>query len=302
MAFGPALAAILSQVSFSAESTLLTEETSPAWVMLFLWSLFLIVSFFFFEEPDRSHIFGKKTALELTAKNNVGVGENKYLLAEAHSSHSDIASNPDPPLYKNVPVMVTMWVYFILKLVLECLLSSSKLITTYYFGWDSRSCGLFLAFLGLLMFPANMVVARLSMRYEDRELIFYTLVAMLGSIMGFIAYHPSGYSVVQYMLFAICIFVTTNALEGPNMGLLSKTIPRSWAKGIFNTGFLATEAGTAARSVGDVWITLATQSAGVSGMMNAIFLPMLGLVILSVWLARKNYDQMVEIDEDDKKD
>ena len=299
MACGPALAALLSQLTFSIDATIWTIETSPGWVMLCLWSIFLIAATLFFEEPDRSHLFGKtNAAVELTSKHDDG--EVKPLLDSVHS-YKDMESDQDPPLYKNVPVMMTLWIYFILKLVLECLMSSCPTLTMYYFGWDSKSSGSFLAFLGLLMFPANMVVAKLSHRYEDRELIHYSLVAILCSITGFIAYTPNDYSVVQYMAFGVCIFIATNALEGPNMGLLSKTIPKSWAKGIFNTGFLATEAGTAARSVGDVWITLASNAAGIEGMLNAIFAPMLVLVIVSVALSRQHYDKMVEEDEDDVK-
>jgi len=303
MACGPAMAAMLSQLPFHPESTIWTVETSPGWVMLCLWSAFMIAAIVFFEEPDRSHLFGKKkTAAMVEFTSQEEVGENRALLADGHSSREqDLESKSDAPLYANVPVMMTLLVYFILKLVLECLMSSCPMLTMYYFGWDSRASGSFLAFLGLLMFPANMVVARLSRRYEDRELIYYALIAMTCSIAGFVAYTPRNYSVVQYTSFGICIFIATNALEGPNMGLLSKTIPRSFAKGIFNTGFLATEAGTAARSVGDVWITVASNAAGVEGMLNAIFVPMLALVIVGVALTRRHYDQMVEEDEDDVK-
>ena len=84
------------------------------------------------------------------------------------------------------------------------------------------------------------------------------------------------------------------------MALLSKTIPKSFAKGIFNTGFLATEAGTLARSVGDVLITLAHEVSGVSGMLDATFLPLLVLSLVSVILTRHNYNEMIE--EDDEED
>jgi len=94
--------------------------------------------------------------------------------------------------------MMTLWIYFILKLVLECLLSSCPTLTSYYFDWESTDSGLFLAFLGLLMFPANMFVAKLSRRHEDRELINAALVIMLCSIVGFNAF-SSKYSVIQYM-------------------------------------------------------------------------------------------------------
>ena len=39
----------------------------------------------------------------------------------------------------------------------------------------------------------------------------------------------------------------------------------------------------------------------VTGMLNAIFVPMIVIVVLSVELARRNYDNMVEDDEDDVK-
>ena len=196
--------------------------------------------------------------------------------------------------------MMTLWIYFILKLVLECLLSSCPTLTSYYFDWESTDSGLFLAFLGLLMFPANMFVAKLSHRYEDRELINAALIIMLCSIVGFIAY-SSKYSVIQYMLFGICIFISTNALEGPNMALLSKSIPKSFAKGTFNAGFLATEAGTLARSIGDVLITLAHHTSGISGMLAATFVPMLGLVVVSALLTRWYYNQMAQDDDEDTK-
>lgn len=167
MAFGPALAAMLSQCSYSLESTLWTVETSPGWIMIFFWSLFLVASVMLFEEPDRSHIFGKKLpTLELTSR--IENGENKYLLADVHSS-GEIEAEYDPPIYSNVPVMMTLLIYFILKLVLECLLSSSPTLTAFYFGWDSKSSGLFLDFLGLLVFPANMVVARLTVTVSRIE-------------------------------------------------------------------------------------------------------------------------------------
>jgi len=294
MSCGPALAAFLSKLTYSPDDKVWAEETAPGWVMLVMWTMFLIPLVVFFEEPDRKHIFGEiSTSLELTAKSGSG-GESTYLLAKP----GDREDKSDPPIWKNVPVMMTLLVYFVLKLVLECLLSSCPTITAYYFGWKSTNSGMFLAFLGLLMFPANIVVARLSHRYEDRELIYASLIVMTCSIIGFIAFLGK-YSVVQYMLFGICIFISTNALEGPNMALLSKSIPKSFAKGIFNTGFLATEAGTLARSVGDVLITLAHEVSGVSGMLDATFLPLLVLSLVSVLLTRHNYNEMIEDDDEE---
>merc|ERR1711937_1071139 len=119
-----------------------------------------------------------------------------------------------------------------------------------------------------------MVVAKLSQKHEDRELITATLMIMLASVLGIIDYLPNQYSAFQYIIFGVGIFVSANSLEGVNMSLLSKKIPTSWAKGTFNSGFLATEAGTLARSVGDVVISAAIQMFGLKNLLNGLFAPM----------------------------
>ena len=315
MATGPAIAALLGRLaSFpddeelrnslqegDAANHLWTLETSPGWIMIGLWSVFFVATVLYFEEPDRSHLFGPldSTTKDVTKKSN---HIEKKPLLKTTEYHGDISPvKREPPLFLNIPVMTTLWIYFVLKVVLEVLLSSCATLTSMYFGWDSQASGTFLACLGLLMFPANMVVAKLSQRgYEDRELIYMTLLAMFCSILGFIDYGGRNhYSAAQYVTFGICIFLTTNLLEGPNMSLLSKTIPRSWAKGTINSGFLATEAGTAARSVGDVLISGAATFVGFSHLLNATFMPMLILVSITIILTRQCYYALVEADEED---
>lgn len=296
MAMGPAIASLLGSVEFPLDGVLWTLQTSPGWIMLGMWSAFLAATVVFFKEPDRSHVFGKTTSVKPTSDKS---GENKPLLLKEPSFFTEDDAKADSPIYANVPVMMTLWIYFILKLVLECLMSSSATLTSFYFGWDAQFSGAFLAFLGLLVFPANMIVARLCYRYDDRELIYATLIAMFCSILGIIAYKPGSYSVVHYVLFGICVFLSTSVLEGPNMSLLSKTIPLSWAKGTFNSGFLATEAGTLARSVGDLMISAVASGLGISALLNAIFLPLLVLVLLSVLLSHNFYNRLIDDDDDD---
>lgn len=295
IACGPALAAICSyfRASFPTDG-LWALETVPGWIMAVMWTLHLCALFFFFEEPDRTHIFGD-AASAAPAK---GGGENSHLLGEDAVGGKE----SQPSLLSNIPIAVTMWIYFVLKLVLECLMSSCPTVTYDNFGWTSGYSGTFLALLGLLMFPANVVVAKLSRRFEDRELIQGSLAAVLCSSVGFTLCTPgANYSVMHYVFFGMCIFVSTNALEGPTMSLLSKLIPKAWAKGIFNAGFLATEAGTLARSVGDIWITCVSHyfGDGVQGIFGYIFVPILALCAASLALVRMNYDKMVNPDDDD---
>lgn len=146
-----------------------------------------------------------------------------------------------------------------------------------------------------------MVVAKLSQKYEDRELIAATLIVMLVSVLGIIDYLPV-YSVSQYILFGVGVFISANSLEGVNMSMLSKVIPTSWAKGTFNSGFLATEAGTLARSVGDVIISTVTAIFGTENLLDGLFTPMAVLCAISVAMVYLSYGHLTDSDDDDESD
>ena len=146
-----------------------------------------------------------------------------------------------------------------------------------------------------------MFVARLSQKYEDRELIAAALIVMLVSVIGMIDYVPE-YSVYQYVIFSIGVFTSTNSLEGVNMALLSKTIPARWARGTFNSGFLATEAGTLARSVGDVFISGVMGMFGLENLLNGLFAPMALLCAVSLAMVYLSYSKMTDADLDEDED
>jgi hypothetical protein len=90
-------------------------------------------------------------------------------------------------------------------------------------------------------------------------------------------------------------------------GLLSKTIPKSLAKGVLNAGLLATEAGTSGRVLGDVWFSRATFM-GLDQMLNRTFVPMCAMVGLAIVAALASYPylqpnfQADSEDEDDEDD
>ena len=211
----------------------------------------------------------------------------------------DEVESPTPPLWQNIPVVMTLFICFVLKMAFECCLSSTSTLTGYYFDWGTQASGVYLAILGLLMFPANLLVAYVSRKYEDRELIVACLWMLLIGVCGIINYgRRESYSLMQYIIFGVCIFISSNALEGPNMSLLSKTIPRDMAKGLFNVGLLATEAGTLGRAVGDVLITWCGLDS-ISYLLNKMFISM-GIVV-GVTLAGtyRVYPYLEPYDKDD---
>ena len=87
--------------------------------------------------------------------------------------------------------------------------------------------------------------------------------------------------------------------------MLSKTIPKSLAKGILNAGLLSTEAGTLGRVFGDVWFSSSTFM-GLDQMLNRTFEPMsmmVGLSICAVFWSYSHLQPTFEVDsEDDSED
>lgn len=314
MAAGPAIASIIGLATKKTNDVYYvywTAETAPGWIMFLLWSIYLAAAYHYFEDPMKGRNL-QKQLLEMTTTSS----ETKKLLPSNNNNDNNIDQNEDTfvdddvestkypqhstptkkdvptkqPLYRNVPVMATLGIYFVLKLVLESLLSSTAMITKFYFHWDDSISGLFLALLGLFMFPANMALAQLSrVGHEDRYIIFLSLIGVFLGCVGIIHYLNGYYSPLQFIFFGLCIFISTNILEGVNMSLLSKVIPKEYSAKTFNSGFLATEAGTLGRAIGDMLIYLTGSFAGIQNLLNVTFAPLSILVFLTTLTTWKYY-------------
>ena len=95
----------------------------------------------------------------------------------------------------------------------------------------------------------------------------------------------------QYVLGSSILFAVLNALEGVIMSLLSKVVSPELAKGTFNSGLLATEAGTLGRVVGDTMLTCLSERLE-AGVINGLFVPIALGVLLSILLAYRHYDSL----------
>ena len=164
MAAGPACAFMVGQLTFDPSNQLWTDVTAPGWIMLVAWGVFLVFLVAFFEEPDRSRMYNTSEEGSSEKKGSIvtkhhGQGENTPLLVQngdnRNGSVQKVTSlnsgSGEPSIWKNVAVMVSLWLYFVLKLVLEMLMSSSGIVTKFYFDWGQEKCGLFLAVVALLM-------------------------------------------------------------------------------------------------------------------------------------------------------
>uniref|UniRef100_M4BRT1 SPX domain-containing protein n=1 Tax=Hyaloperonospora arabidopsidis (strain Emoy2) TaxID=559515 RepID=M4BRT1_HYAAE len=302
MAAGPALAAglhYLPDCEFAGIE--ITTESSPGWIMFVLWSIYLIALVVLFEEPDRlerERFLEQRRLLLENGKVNTSKLAAAVEMEEVTpliSRTSSMAGNPPAlsSLWHNVPVVASLFIYIVLKLVLECLITASSTIAMYHFNWGSSTNGMYLAALGLLMFPTNVVVGWMSFRYEDREMMMLSEFAMFIGVGVIVNY--GHYTVAQFVAGGVLIFISTNVLEGVNMSLLSKTIPRSFAKGTFNSGLLATEAGTFGRAIGDVAITVAGLP-GIQYVLNWTFAPLVGISLLTILCTGRVYRTLVTDD------
>ncbi|RLN92522.1 hypothetical protein BBJ28_00011326, partial [Nothophytophthora sp. Chile5] len=77
--------------------------------------------------------------------------------------------------------------------------------------------------------------------------------------------------------------------------LLSKTIPKSFAKGTFNSGLLATEAGTFGRAIGDVAITVVGLP-GIQYVLNWTFAPLIAISLATILYTSRVYAKLATDD------
>lgn len=201
-------------------------------------------------------------------------GETTALLpSNKEKTFPETTTTTSTPLGKRPAALITIYLVFLLKLVLELVLSAAAPITGYSFDWKPSQTGWFLAALGLLVLPAIGLVTYASRRgYEDRYLILYSVVGTLVGCLVMLQYRWShGYSSVQYIVGTILLFIFPNTMEAPSMSLLSKNIPSSLSRGLFNLGFFTTEAGFSGRVVADLFLTWCGSYGSAEHLVNHVF-------------------------------
>uniref|UniRef100_A0A0D6QSH1 SPX domain-containing protein n=1 Tax=Araucaria cunninghamii TaxID=56994 RepID=A0A0D6QSH1_ARACU len=314
MAAGPALAGIL-QINKSFFGITLNQSTLPGWVMAIAWLVYLLWLWISFKEPVRDYedqaaeASNKAQKEEHTVEDGltqplllssqsaekvlVEDGEQEADGSEESAEESRKPANSIVEAYKllTAPVKVQLLIYFMLKYAMEILLSESSVVTAYYFHWGTSSVAIFLALLGLTVLPVNVVVGNyISNMFEDRQILFASeIFTCLGVLISFNVIFP--YSVAQYVCGAFITFVSAEVLEGVNLSLLSKVMSSRLARGTYNGGLLSTEAGTLARVVADVTITLAGYL-GQGLLLNVTLLPTMVIGIVSILATLSTYNSL----------
>ncbi|KAI4343276.1 hypothetical protein MLD38_027804 [Melastoma candidum] len=313
MACGPALAGLL-QFNFKIYKFTVDKNTLPGWVMAAAWLAYLVWLCISFKEPSHDDVEENvpdvSNAGEPTAIDALENGLKQPLLASSQENPEDedddqedgsedameesrLPANSLQSAYGLLTpsVKVQLLIYFMLKYVMEILLSESSVITSYYFHWRTSSVSIFLACLGLTVLPVNVIVGNyISNIFQDRQILLASeVVVCIGVLFSF--HLMSKYTIAQYVSSGLIMFVSAEVLEGVNLSLLSRVMSSRLSKGTFNGGLLSTEAGTIARVVADGTITLAG-FLGESRLLNVTLLPSLFLCIISIFATIRTYNSL----------
>ncbi|KAL3322066.1 hypothetical protein AABB24_039608 [Solanum stoloniferum] len=312
MACGPALAGLL-QTNFKIYKLTFNQDTLPGWVMAFAWLIYLIWLWISFREPAQekdevNNVPQKSNAAENDALERgvvqplllKSVGDEQDNEGDQEGDGSEEAqeesrrpANSIVEAYRLLTpsVKVQLLIYFMLKYAMEVLLSESSVVTTYYFSWSTSTVAIFLACLGLTVLPVNILVGSyISNIFEDRQILLASeIMVCLGILLSFQVIIP--YSVPQYVCSGLLMFVSAEVLEGVNLSLLSRVMSSKLSRGTYNGGLLSTEAGTIARVIADVTITLAGYL-GQSKLLNVTLLPSLLICITSIFATCRTYNSL----------
>eukprot|EP01038_Epipyxis_sp_PR26KG_P012876 gene12876-17254_t len=190
----------------------------------------------------------------------------------------------------SLEVHILLLLYVVNKTGQEMSVSSIPLLTSTMFHWNDETSGYFMAFMGALVLPCNIFVNSLMKDIEARDMILRLSYATLASSIILLDVDFIKYSSFQYMFGSCLLFCTLNSLEGIMMALLSKLVSPELAKGVFNSGLLATEAGTFGRVIGDFAITACGVSKDNKYLVNMLYIPLTAFIGLSIMIIHKFFD------------
>lgn len=229
---------------------------------------------------------------EVYSFQSTGLPELRHLL---HENGKD--AKRQVPFWEHITweVHAILFLYVVHKAGQELTVSSMPTLLRQVFGWNAQSVGYSMAMIGSLVLPTNIFVNLVAKDVEERDLVIrLTLLALVGVAVVMHWTFFSSYSFFRYILGAALIFTSLNALEGVIMSLLARLLSPELAQGTFNSGFLATEAGTFGRVLGDIAITLLAGSMGEASLVNRLFSPLAAMLLGSAIVVYRNYDRFID--------
>ena len=221
----------------------------------------------------------------------------------------------------SVEVAVILLLYIVNKAGQEMAVSSIPSVTHLLFHWGNEWQGYYMALIGAMVLPSNLLVNTMVKDVEDRDMVLNLSYACIFSILILLNTSLTEYTVGQYIIGNALLFSALNSMEGIIMSLvrydfqcicfcnkyytnsislfavcifvqLAKLVSPELAKGTFNSGLLATEAGTLGRVFADMGITAVEVNSRPSTLINILYLPLAILLALSIIVVNRYFDRL----------
>lgn len=119
-------------------------------------------------------------------------------------------------------VAVILLLYIVNKAGQEMAVSSIPSVTSMLFHWGNEWQGYYMALIGAMVLPSNLLVNTMVKDVEDRDMVLNLSYACIFSILILLHTSLHEYSVGQYIIGNALLFSALNSMEGIIMSLVSK--------------------------------------------------------------------------------
>mmetsp|Transcript_15461 Transcript_15461/g.34523 ORF Transcript_15461/g.34523 Transcript_15461/m.34523 type:complete len:909 (+) Transcript_15461:277-3003(+) len=312
-AMGPALAVLLDYFDFEFYLPILGKQefngmTGPGFFMALMWLLFTICTAIVFNEPSRSGLEELRMRESNAALlNDSTATEDTVSIDSSTEMKPEERGNPVTHCFRNItkPVLLTMSLIFMKRIALESIVGSTSVVTKNRYGWSIKNVGTLHFVNGMIVIPISIISGWLSQFYKDRYLALCLMCVTLSGMLCLIDMtdfvsretdtynegHPLAVGPTRYIAGSLVAFSGIEACESFVASLMSKLVPSALAVGTFNSGLLTTLVGTSGRASGDLLITV-LGSWSIRNLLNLLIIPSTGLVITSILLVLRNYDDL----------
>ena len=206
------------------------------------------------------------------------------------------------------PVRLCLGLLFAKVFTIEILVSATSALSKNRYRWRVHQVGTLGLLNGCLVIPFSIIIGRLSLSFQDRQLMRYLVTAGIVGMfllvdlsdlvyshqgMGYNKGHVLAVGPRRYISGYFISYLSIQTFEGVIGSTLSKVIPTALASGTFNSGLLATLVDTFGRACGDNFISM-VGFISIRQLMNLLFIPGF-LIMLSCLYAIERYRDLLSV-------
>eukprot|EP01054_Gregarina_sp_Poly1_P006881 Gregarina_sp_Poly_1__6880@NODE_372_length_9144_cov_60_017517_g307_i0_p2_GENE_NODE_372_length_9144_cov_60_017517_g307_i0NODE_372_length_9144_cov_60_017517_g307_i0_p2_ORF_typecomplete_len852_score84_03MFS_1/PF07690_16/2_5e16MFS_1/PF07690_16/0_0007MFS_1_like/PF12832_7/0_55MFS_1_like/PF12832_7/0_031ABC_membrane_3/PF13748_6/0_068TM_helix/PF05552_12/1_3e04TM_helix/PF05552_12/35TM_helix/PF05552_12/3_3_NODE_372_length_9144_cov_60_017517_g307_i019194474 len=302
MSLGPGMQPLINKLPAATVPYLnisFNSLTAPVLIMCGWWVIFALMTLAFFNEPSRSTTIERPELFDPLTQDPasaIATNYNTYMSGIVAADESKI-----PETYK-VNTAEARGLEPSGKPRKNLVMSNAifRRISLLQF-MDTTEVGVLLAAIGLIVLPSNILIGWMGGSIPDR--VGQTIALIVLIIGFFVTFSGSGVvfsasiTPTRYVSGAFVVFIAAQALESINMALLSRLMPKALSKGLWNSGFLSTEAGTLGRVVGAALISFVGSLVAVEQMQDMVNIASIILILATLWLCVLYWSSLIPLNE-----